>query len=149
MSKKKKDLKKLEAKILSLFKNSPTTIFNYKQIASKLDIGDTKGRNNIIRVLNLMHSKDLLLAEQRGKYKYNKKKVKTEETVLRIIPSGKGVVSIDSFPEELIVPRRYLNKALDGDLVEVSFHRKNNYFEAHVETITKRAEKEYVGISFL
>jgi ribonuclease R/exosome complex exonuclease DIS3/RRP44 len=146
MSKKKKDLKKLESKILSIFKNSPTTVFNYKQIASKLDIGDTKGRNNIIRVLNLMHSKDLLLAEQRGKYKYNKKKVKTEETVLRIIPSGKGVVSIDSFPEQLIVPRRHLNKALDGDLVEVSFHRKNNYFEAHVETITKRAEKEYVGI---
>ena len=52
MSKKKKDLKRLERKILALFKNSPKAIFNYKQLASILEIRDTKGRNDIIRVLN-------------------------------------------------------------------------------------------------
>jgi len=57
MSKKKKELKKLEVKILSLLKNSPQSTFNYKQLAAKLNVRDTKGRNNIIRVLNLLQQK--------------------------------------------------------------------------------------------
>ena len=105
MSKKKKDLKRLEGKILSLFKNSPKTIFNYKQLASKLEIRDTKGRNNIIRVLNLLNNKQIIVANQRGKYLYNKQKQKTEEASLRIIPTGKGVVNIVGYEEELIVLR--------------------------------------------
>ena len=146
MSKKKKDLKRLEGKILSLFKNSPKTIFNYKQLASKLEIRDTKGRNNIIRVLNLLNNKQIIVANQRGKYHYNKQKQNTEEASLRIIPTGKGVVKIEGYEEELIVPKKQLTRALDGDLVEVSIHRKDKFFEAHVESIVERAQKEYVGV---
>ena len=68
MSKKKKELKKLEVKILSLLKNSPQSTFNYKQLAAKLNVRDTKGRNNIIRVLNLLQQK---------KYSFLSKEVNT------------------------------------------------------------------------
>ena len=146
MPKKQKELKKLEAKILSVFKNTSHTILNYKQIAAKLDVRDTKGRNNIIRLLSHLKKKEILISQQRGKYLLNKTRVKTEEAELRIIPSGKGVVSLDSFDEELVVPKKHLNKALDGDLVELSVHRKKNKFEAHVEVIIRRAKKEYVGV---
>jgi hypothetical protein len=57
MPKKQKELKKLEAKILSVFKNTSHTILNYKQIAAKLDVRDTKGRNNIIRLLSHLKKK--------------------------------------------------------------------------------------------
>ena len=146
MPKKQKELKKLEAKILSVFKNTSHTILNYKQIAAKLDVRDTKGRNNIIRLLSHLKKKEILISQQRGKYILNKTRVKTEEAELRIIPSGKGVVSLDSFDEELVVPKKHLNKALDGDLVELSVHKKKNKFEAHVEVIIRRAKKEYVGV---
>jgi len=62
MSKKKKYLKKLETQVLSFFKNSPQSIYNYKQLAAKLDIQDTRGRNNIIRVLNLLQQKELIVS---------------------------------------------------------------------------------------
>ena len=146
MSKKKKELKKLEVKILSLLKNSPQSTFNYKQLAAKLNVRDTKGRNNIIRVLNLLQQKKILLSQQRGKYTYNKHSLKTELSTLRIIPSGKGVVTLDSFEEELIIPKKHLNKALHGDTVEVSIHKRKNFFEAHVEFIIERSKKEYVGV---
>ena len=146
MPKKQKELKNLEAKILSVFKNTSHTILNYKQIAAKLDVRDTKGRNNIIRLLSHLKKKEILISQQRGKYILNKKRVKKEEAELRIIPSGKGVVSLDSFDEELVVPKKHLNKALDGDLVELSVHRKKNKVEAHVELIIRRAKKEYVGV---
>ena len=61
MSKKKKELYRLEAKIITLFKDRTNAVLNYKQIASALDIKDTKGRNNIIRILNTLHSQERLI----------------------------------------------------------------------------------------
>ena len=146
MSNKKKEAKRLESKVLSIFKNSPKTIYNYKQLASKLEIRDTKGRNTIIRVLNLLHKKQLISSEQRGKYRYNKQALPTKESYLRIIPTGKGVVNINGYEEELIVPQKHLNRALDGDLVEVSIHKKNANYQAQVEAVVERAKREYVGV---
>ena len=146
MRNKKKDLKKLEANILLLFQNSSHSEYNYKQIASKLKVRDTKGRNDIIRVLDILLKKEKLISEQRGKYKFNRTRVKKEEAELRIIPSGKGVVSLASHEEDIMIPKKYLNKALDGDLVEISIYKKKKNLEAHVESIILRAEKEYVGI---
>ena len=146
MRKKKKDLKKLKFKILQFFQNSSHLEYNYKQLASKLKVRDTKGRNDIIRALDLLLKKDKLISEQRGKYRFNRTRVNKEEAQLRIIPSGKGVVFLASRREDIIIPRKYLNKALDGDLVEISVHNKKKNVEAHVESIIIRADKEYVGI---
>ena len=146
MRKKKKVLKKLEAKILLLFQNSSHLEYNYKQLASILKVRDTKGRNDIIRVLDILLKKEKLISEQRGKYRFNRTKVNKEEAQLRIIPSGKGVVFLASRREDIIIPRKFINKALDGDLVEISVHNKKKNVEAHVESIILRADKEYVGI---
>lgn len=146
MSKKKKELYRLEAKIITLFKDRTNAVLNYKQIASALDIKDTKGRNNIIRILNTLHSQERLKSSKRGQYQYNTASLELVTTILIIIPSGKGVVKIDGYEEELIVPRKFLNKALHGDTVEISIHRKNKIVEAHVETIVERTKKEYVGV---
>ena len=146
MSKKKKELYRLEAKIITLFKDRTNAVLNYKQIASALDIKDTKGRNNIIRILNTLNSQERLKSSKRGQYQYNTVSLELVTTSLIIIPSGKGVVKIDGYEEELIVPKKFLNKALHGDTVEISIHRKNKIAEAHVETIVERTKKEYVGV---
>jgi len=146
MSNKKRDSKKLESKIRSLFRSSGTAVLNYKQIASKLDVRDTKGRNDIIRILNQLHSKKILKAKQRGQYQFNKEAIPTKRARLTIIPSGKGVVSVDDFNEELVISKKALNKALDGDLVEISINRKEKGIEAEVVSIVERSTKEYVGV---
>ena len=146
MRKKKKDLKKLEARILLLFQNSSHIEYNYKQLASKLKVRDTKGRNDIIRVLDILLKEEKLISEQRGKYRFNRTRIKKEQAELRIIPSGKGVVFLESLKEDIIIPKKHINKALGGDLVEISIHNKKKNVEAHVECIILRAEKEYVGI---
>lgn len=146
MSKKKKENKRLERKIISLFSTKPTKIFNYKQIASLLDINDTKGRNNIIRILNQLHSQKQLKQINRGKYQYRETEKKQIETTLVILPSGKGAVFLDTHQEEILIPKKYLNTGLHGDRVLISTHKKNKRVEAYVEQIIKRSEKQYVGI---
>jgi ribonuclease R/exosome complex exonuclease DIS3/RRP44 len=146
MSKKKKDLLRLESKILTLFKSKPKRVLNYKQIASSLHINDTKGRNNIIRILNQLNTNQVLVSKKRGQYQFNSPTYELYQTQLTIIPSGKGVVHIDNFDGEIVVPKKFLNKALHQDTVEVSLHRKNKNLEAHVEFVIERNTNEYVGV---
>ncbi len=58
MSKKKKEIKGLERKITSLIISSPKREFNYKQIAFSIGVNDTKGRSDIIKVLNTLLKKE-------------------------------------------------------------------------------------------
>ena len=71
MSKNKKDLKRLESRILSFFKSNSSKVYNYKQIASFLEIKDTKGRSNIIFVLNQLEKNKIISTKFRGKYQFN------------------------------------------------------------------------------
>ena len=146
MSKKKKEKSHLEFKILSLFKKRPKVLLNYKQIAAALDIKDTKGRNNIIKVLNTLYRQEKITSSKKGQYQFNATSLELFTTQLTIIPSGKGVVRIEGYDDELVVPRKFLNKGLHGDTVEISIQRKNKIAQAHVETILARANKEYVGV---
>ena len=67
MSKKKKEIKDLERKITSLIISSPNRDFNYKQIAFSIGVNDTKGRSDIIKVLNTLLKKEKILSVGKGK----------------------------------------------------------------------------------
>ena len=146
MSKKKKEYQRIERKILNLFRAQPKRVFNYKQLASHLETRDTQGRNNIIRVLNILHKQQQLEMIKKGRYRYKAPKIKYYQTKLIVLPTGKGKVILETHEEELLVPKKYLNKGLDGDLVSVSVHRKEEAYVAHVEEIIERNKKEYVGV---
>ena len=49
MSKKKKKDRNIRGKVLNIFKENPSKLFNYKQIASRLNIKDTQKRNSVIK----------------------------------------------------------------------------------------------------
>ncbi len=146
MSENKKKRNRLELKILYHFTNHPKANFNYKQIATVLDIKDTKGRNNIISTLKTLHNQEKLLCIKPGQYQLKKATTKHISTELIIIPSGKGVVNIDGYDNELVIPKKFLNRGLHGDIVEISIHKYNKAIEAHVESVSKRNNKEYVGV---
>src|SRR6056300_391106 len=146
MSKKKKEYNRIERQILSLFKSQPKRIYNHKQLSAQLEIKDTQGRNNIIRVLNGLRNQKQLSEVNRGQYRYNAPRIKYYESLLNVLPTGKGKVVIETHEEEILVPKKQLNKALDGDLVVVSLHKKENEYVAHVEDIIERGKKEYIGI---
>ena len=63
-----KSIKNLNQRILQVFYNNPNKNFNYKQIAAKLDVQDTDGRNQVIRALKEMNAADRLDEVTRGKY---------------------------------------------------------------------------------
>ena len=65
--KRKKD-QDFRGKILKVLTKSPNKAFNYKQLAARLEVTDTNGRNEIIKELNILHSKNKIDEIEKGKY---------------------------------------------------------------------------------
>ena len=133
--------------ILQIFKKSSNKVYNYKQIAAKLNINDTSGRNQIIKTLKKLKAKQKIEEVDRGKYRV----IGSTEYytgILDMTTRGQGYVICDEFEEDIFVPNNKLNKALDGDEVEIYVYkrRKNNRPEGEITSIVKRAKTEFVGV---
>lgn len=146
MSYKKKQLKKIETKTLSFLKSNSKKTLNYKQIASNFGINDTKGRNDIIKVLNILTIKNKIVEKKKGYFSILEKKQEHYETELIILPTGKGKILMKDSREEIIIPKKKLNKGLDGDIVTVRVYTKKNIKEGEVINVIERKKREYVGI---
>lgn len=144
MSNKRSQYKKVENKIISFFKSKRKKTYNYKQISAGLNINDTKGRNNIIKALIALTKKQKIEEVRKGYFSYLEKPPSLYTNELIILPTGKGKIILAE--EEIIIPKKKLNKGLDGDLVAVSIHLKKKNKAGYVEKIIKRKEREYVGI---
>ena len=133
--------------ILQIFKKSSNKVYNYKQIAAKLSITDTSGRNQIIKTLKKLKAKQKIEEVDRGKYRV----IGSTEYYTGIVDMtsrGQGFVICDDFEEDIFVPSHKLNRALDGDEVEVYVYkrRRNNRPEGEITNIVKRAKTEFVGV---
>ena len=124
--------------ILQIFKKSSNKVFNYRQIAAKLNINDTSGRNQIIKTLKKLKAKQKIEEVDRGKYKV----IGSTEYytgIVDITSRGQGYVICEDFEEDIFVPNNKLNRSLDGDEVEIYVYkrRKNNRPEGEITNIIK------------
>jgi ribonuclease R/exosome complex exonuclease DIS3/RRP44 len=133
--------------ILQIFKKSSKKVYNYKQIAAILNITDTSGRNQIIKTLKKLKAKQKIEEIDRGKYRV----IGNTEYYTGIVDMtsrGQGFVICEDFDEDIFVPSHKLNRALDGDEVEVYVYkrRRNNRPEGEITNVIKRAKTEFVGV---
>ena len=136
----------MEDRIYSIFNRQPKKLFNYKQLAAELKITDTQGRNLIINCLQLLKRKEKIEEIERGKFSFKIPKGNTVEAILAILPTGKGAISPTDFGEEIIIPKKKINRALHGDTVSALVYRKNKELHAEIIEVLKRGEREYVGV---
>ena len=154
MSKKKKKRKPSHNKIsnltdtiLNILRKERNKTFNYKQIAAKLGVNDASSRNQIIKKLAQLKAKQEIEEVERGKFKA----VVTTEYHTGIFDAssrGAGYVICDDFDEDIFIASNNVNKALDGDEVElyVFKRRKRGKLEGEITQIIKRAKTQYVGV---
>lgn len=146
-SKKGNVIKNLDEKILQVFHKNPNKNFNYKQIAAKLDVQDSSGRNQIIRTMKDLEAKDRLSEVTRGKYVLVKQS-QYHEGVVDITSRGNAYVICDDLEHDVYVPARNLNHALHKDVVRIYVYkrRKNSKLEGDIVGILDRTKYEYVGV---
>jgi len=120
----------------------------YKQIAAVLDVRDTRGRNELIKFLNLNVASKQLLSPSRGKYTLAVTKKQYHQGILDVTSSGRGFVICEELEQDISIPKTGLNKAFNGDLVEVYCYKrkKNGSLEGEIVQIIERKKTTFVGI---
>ena len=151
-NKKKKHLpaynrKTLQKIVIDIFRKRPTQYLNYKQVAKKLSISDLRTKQLLNEVLIDLCDTGKLYEEHRGSYKF----VPTKSVVtgrVMLIASGSAFVISDDTDEDVYIPRKYMNRALNGDTVEVRIwaRRKKRSPEGEITKIVKRNKSKFVGI---
>ena len=133
--------------ILSILKKDRNGTYNYKQIASKLNITDASGRNQIIKKLAALKQKGDIEEIDRGKFKaINNTEYYTG--TLDMTSKGSGYVICEEFTDDIYIASNNINQALDGDTVELYIYkrRKNGRMEGEITNIINRKKSEFVGI---
>ena len=99
-----KGIENLSALILKLFRSQIKT-YNYKQIAAHLNVNDSHSRNQIIKNLQLLKSKNKIEEVERGKFKAL---INTDyHTGIIINAKGSGYVICDAFDDDIYIGSNY------------------------------------------
>ncbi len=147
MGKAKNKYRHIEKKMLSFFRENPGKEYNYKQIAAVLNLRDTRGRNELIKFLNLNVASKQLLSPSRGKYTLAVTKKQYHQGILDVTSSGRGFVICEELEQDISIPKNGINKAFNGDLVEVYCYKrkKNGSLEGEIVNIIERKKTTFVG----
>ena len=133
--------------IISILKKEKNKSFNYKQIAAKLGVNDASSRNQIIKTLQKLKVKQEIEEVERGKFKAL---ITTEyhTGILDISSKGSGYVICEDFENDIFIASNNINKALDGDEVELYVYkrRKRGKLEGEITQVLNRAKNDYVGV---
>ena len=148
MSKKKKIDRNIQAKVLSVFKASSSKTFNYKQIASKLSVNDTQGRNAIIKSLGKLTAQKILKQASPGKYTLSVDQNNYREGIIDVNSSGNGYLLMPEGVDDIFIARRNLNRAFNGDrvLVYPLNRKKSGRKEGEVVEVLERKQQNFIGI---
>ncbi len=144
--KKNNKIENLSQTILNILRKDHSQAFNYKQIAAKLQLDDPSSRNQIVKKLKDLQGKGTIQEIERGKYiltpsqNYYTGKVD-------IAGRGQGYIIVEDLEDDIYVKSKNLNKALNGDIVEVYVfkRKKGGKTEGEVTKIIERKRTEFVG----
>ncbi|MDC0176528.1 RNB domain-containing ribonuclease [Polaribacter sp.] len=155
MTKKKKKIykkkgnvvKDLTKNIYKVLKEDNKKSFNYKQIADKLKIADTDGKNQIIKKLAELTVNKKIKEIDRGKFQLNIDK-KYSIGILDVTSTGNAYFLTDDYEDDIFIPNINIGKGMHNDTVKVYVYKRKNgkKYEADVVEILERAKTEFVGV---
>ena len=155
MTKKKKNIykkkgnvvKDITKNIFRILNEDSSKSYNYKQVAAKLKISDTDGKNQIIQKLAELTATKKVLEVERGKFKINADR-KYSIGTLDITSNGNGYFISDDYEDDIFIPNNNLGKGLHQDTVKAYVYkiRSGKKMEADVVEILERAKTEFVGV---
>ncbi|MBF4515322.1 ribonuclease R [Flavobacterium sp. ANB] len=152
MSKKiRKPIKKesdFSSKIVKILSQSPNKAFNYKQIGAKLELDDTKSRNQIIKDLKILAASKKIIETEPGKYLVKAESQDYYEGTIDMTSRKTAYFICPDFTEDVFIPTNNLNRALDKDKVKVYVYnrRKGKRPEGEVIEVIERSKTDFVGV---
>ena len=139
-------IENLSQNILAILRKDHSQSFNYKQIAAKLNVDDANSRNQIIKELKELQGNKTIQELDRGKYILTPNQNYYTGRV-DIAGRGQGYIIVEELEDDILVKNKNLNKALNGDTVEVYVYKRKRggKSEGEITKIIERKRTEFVG----
>ncbi len=139
----KKTLRKF---LIKIFRENPSKLFNYKQLAKELEIKDMPTKQLITKVLYDLVAREQLEEVYTGKFRFAATGAFITGKV-DMTRRGTAYIVSDDVKEDVFVSQSGLNNALHGDEVKVYLFakRKKRQPEGEVVEIIKQAKSTFVG----
>lgn len=155
--KKRSSAKSLSEQILQLFNNDHKARLGYKQILEKVTKGKKHTKEAIIKATNSLWEKGKLHKSKNDLFSFNKEADAANNTdkekwliegVVDMTKSGGAYIISAQTEKDAFVSATKLNRALDGDRVQVSVYKKRGgkRLEGAVVKIIERQQNHFVGI---
>ena len=143
----KPKIESISQNVLGVLRKSPDKTFNYKQVAAILGVDDASSRNQIIRGLAQLTAKQKIEEVEKGRFRIIAD-MDTFTGKLDMTSKGGGYVIVEELDDDIFVPSNNLNRALDGDEVEVYVYkrRRNKKSEGEITKVVTRKRTEFVGV---
>lgn len=139
-------LDKMQRSVLRTMKKDALKSFNYKQVASRLEINDPNEKNMVMLALKALAKEEKVEEVERGKYRF-KHFEHYVEGLVDMTMKGSAFVISDDLEDDIYVSPNGLGHALDGDFVKVLMYaqRKNKRPEGEIIEVLERHKEEFVG----
>ncbi|MDR7208671.1 ribonuclease R [Flavobacterium piscis] len=136
------------SKILKVLSKNANKAFNYKQIGAKLELDDTKSRNQIIKDLKILAASKKIIESEPGKYLIKAVSEDYYEGTIDMTSRRTAYFVCPEFTEDVFIPTNNLNRALDKDKVKVYVYnrRKGKRAEGEVIEVVERNKTDFVGV---
>ncbi len=134
----------LTEQIIGIFQANPKSKYNYKQIASFLEVNDAQNRKMIYGILTDMAHNGALKEVSHGKFQ----SIETRAILQGIIETtrrGAGYVVMEGDEDDIYISSKNRKRALNGDLVEVKLFSKTGKPEGEIVRVIESANKSIVG----
>ncbi len=142
--------KELKSQVVKLFKRFPKQRMNPRQVIKKLKIDNNSP--SVIHAMETLVKDGKLLHVTDNKYRLNKYavsdvKVKTHEGIVDMTRNGSAFVACDDLAQDVFIPARALNTAINGDRVRVVVTRspRGRRPEGVVSEVIERATEHFIG----
>lgn len=124
MSKKKNNNKKnyLFEEVLNFLKHNNSKSYNYKQIASAINLQPESDRFKVIEILASLEKQQLIVETERGKYAIKISKRSLEGSI-DFNSHGDAYVSVIDEENDIFVHNSKTKDALQGDLVRLKLRK--------------------------
>ena len=135
----------LRKQIVDIFQANPGRKFNYKQIASFLDVNDAQNRKLVFSILTDLASESNIVEVAHGRFKSGSNST-TLQGIIEITKRGAGYVIIEGEEDDIYIAEKNRKRALHGDIVKVKiFSKKSGKSEGEVVEVVEIANKTIVG----
>ena len=144
MAKKANDT--LKKQVQRVFTEAGRKILNYKQVANRLDIDSTEGKNEVLLAMKQLAKENLIEEIDAGRYVT----LFIHQFILGkvdITQQGSAYVKPEEGGDDIFIGANFKNTALNGDTVKVSLfaHEVNGKATGEIVEVVARAKALFVG----